>query len=34
MHAAMVAAAGVLLLACGWVFRRTLAPGTERRRAA
>jgi POT family proton-dependent oligopeptide transporter len=28
MHAALVALAGVLLLACGWVFRRTLAPGS------
>ena len=28
MHAVLVAMAGVLLLTCGWVFRRTLAPGT------
>jgi POT family proton-dependent oligopeptide transporter len=27
LHAALVAIAGVLLLACGWVFRKTLAPG-------
>jgi POT family proton-dependent oligopeptide transporter len=26
MHAVLVAIAGVLLLACGWLFRRTLAP--------
>ena len=28
MHAGLVAIAGVLLLACGWLFRRTLAPGS------
>ena len=28
LHAGLVAIAGVLLLACGWVFRRTLAPGS------
>jgi proton-dependent oligopeptide transporter, POT family len=27
LHAGLVAVAGVLLLALGWVFRRTLAPG-------
>lgn len=29
MHAGLVAIAGVLLLVCGWVFRRTLAPGSR-----
>jgi POT family proton-dependent oligopeptide transporter len=29
MHAVLVAIAGVLLLACGWLFRRTLAPGSQ-----
>ena len=29
MHSVLVAIAGVLLLACGWVFRRTLAPGSR-----
>jgi POT family proton-dependent oligopeptide transporter len=29
MHAVLVAVAGVLLLACGWLFRRTLAPGSS-----
>jgi len=28
LHAGLVAIAGVLLLGCGWVFRRTLAPGS------
>jgi POT family proton-dependent oligopeptide transporter len=28
MHAVLVAIAGVLLLACGWAFRRTLSPGS------
>jgi POT family proton-dependent oligopeptide transporter len=28
LHAALVAIAGVLLLACGWLFRRTLAPAS------
>ena len=28
MHAALVAIAGLLLLTCGLVFRRTLAPGS------
>jgi len=27
MHGLLVGAAGVLLLVCGWLFRRTLAPG-------
>jgi POT family proton-dependent oligopeptide transporter len=27
MHAILVAIAGALLLICGWLFRRTLAPG-------
>jgi POT family proton-dependent oligopeptide transporter len=29
LHAALVAIAGLLLLACGWLFRRTLAPGSR-----
>jgi POT family proton-dependent oligopeptide transporter len=29
MHAVLVAIAGVLLLVCGWLFRRTLAPGSR-----
>jgi POT family proton-dependent oligopeptide transporter len=29
MHAGLVAIAGVLLLVCGWVFHKTLAPGNR-----
>jgi POT family proton-dependent oligopeptide transporter len=29
MHAGLVAIAGVLLLVCGWLFKRTLAPGAR-----
>lgn len=33
MHAILVAIAGVLLLLCGWLFHRTLAPGSDGRGA-
>jgi POT family proton-dependent oligopeptide transporter len=29
LHAVLVAIAGALLLVCGWLFRRTLAPGSR-----